>query len=124
MVLLAFGQDVPEAELRRLCDCIFVGTDALKAVDAARQLGFPGTSKHNLTLKELTAVVADGYFPIVYVRQSPISSVYEAHAYIVTGINDFSVEIIDPDSGETIMPRADFDAAWALRRRLTIIVKP
>jgi ABC-type bacteriocin/lantibiotic exporter with double-glycine peptidase domain len=125
MVLLGFGQDVSEAELRQLCDCTFVGTGALKAVYAARQLGFPGTTKHNLTLKELAGVVADGYFPIVYIDMKPITSIYEPHALVVTGVNDFSVEVIDPAFGEEgILPRSVFYAAWGLRRRLAIIVKP
>ncbi|MDX2041736.1 MAG: cysteine peptidase family C39 domain-containing protein [Acidobacteriota bacterium] len=125
MVLLGFGQDVSEAELRQLCDCTFAGTNALKAVDAARQLGFPGTVKHNMTLKELAAVVADGYFPIVFVEMKPITNVYEPHALVVTGVNDFSVEVIDPALGEArILARSVFDTAWALRRRLAIIVKP
>ena len=124
MVLLAFGQDIPEAELQHLCDCTFVGTDALKAVDTARKLGFPGTAKHNLTLKDLAAIVADGYFPIVYVEMSPINGIYEPHAFVVTGVNDFSVEVLDPAFGEDILPHSVFDTAWALRRRLTIIIKP
>ena len=123
MVLLGFGQDVPEAELRHLCDCTFVGTEALKAVDAARQLGFPGTTKHNLTLKELATILTDGFFPIVYVEMSPINGMYEPHAFVVTGVNDFSVEVLDPAMGEDILPHSVFEAAWTLRRRLTIIVK-
>ena len=53
MVLSSPGLDVPEAELRARCDCTAFGTDALKAVDAVRQLGFPGTAKYNLSLDEL-----------------------------------------------------------------------
>ena len=36
MVLSGFGLELTEAELRTLCDCTPLGTEALKAVDAAR----------------------------------------------------------------------------------------
>lgn len=36
MVLSSFDTEISEAELRELCDCTFLGTEALKAVDAAR----------------------------------------------------------------------------------------
>jgi hypothetical protein len=48
MVLSSFGVETTENELRLLCDSIDSGTEALKAVDAARSLGFPGSGKHNL----------------------------------------------------------------------------
>jgi ABC-type bacteriocin/lantibiotic exporter with double-glycine peptidase domain len=43
-VLASFGLDIPESELRTLCDTTIFGTAALKAVDAARALGFTGTA--------------------------------------------------------------------------------
>lgn len=52
MVLGSFGLEITESELRARCDCTpFNGTNALQAVDAARELGFAGTTKHNLSLK-------------------------------------------------------------------------
>ncbi|MBD2772913.1 cysteine peptidase family C39 domain-containing protein [Iningainema tapete] len=40
MMLSAFEVDISEAQLRELCDCTPFGTEALKAVDAVRELGF------------------------------------------------------------------------------------
>ncbi len=52
-VLGSFGLELPEAELRARCDCTpAFGMDALIVVEAARQLGFPLTAKHNLQLTD------------------------------------------------------------------------
>ncbi|NOT60313.1 MAG: hypothetical protein HOP19_08820 [Acidobacteria bacterium] len=123
MVIAGFGQDVTEAKLRRLCDCTFEGTSAFKALNAARQLGFANSSKHNLTFEELTAVVADGWFPIVFVDLTPLDGGYEAHAFVVTAINRFSVEVLDPARGERVIARNVFALIWELRRRLTLLVE-
>lgn len=77
MVLSSLGFDVSEADLRHLCDCTPFGTDALKAVGAARQLGFAGTSKHNLSPTELEGLLRDGHHPIVFVDLMPIDGVRE-----------------------------------------------
>ena len=71
MVIAGFGQEVEEAKLRRLCDCTFEGTSAFNALNAARQLGFANSSKHNLAIEELEAIIADGWFPIVFVDLTP-----------------------------------------------------
>jgi ABC-type bacteriocin/lantibiotic exporter with double-glycine peptidase domain len=123
MVIASFGQDVSEAELRRLCDCTFDGTSALKAVDAARRLGFINTTKQTLTIEELEAVVVNGLFPIVFVDLTPIDGGYQAHAFVVTDMNQFSIKVLDPASGERLIPRDVFYLAWKLRRRLTILVE-
>lgn len=96
MVIASFGIDVSEAELCRLCDCTFDGTSALKAVDAARQLGFTETTKHNLSLPELEALLADDHFPIVFADLTPIDGYFQAHAFIVLAVNQFSVQVLDP----------------------------
>ena len=70
MVLLALGVDVSERQLRASCDTTLLGTDALKAVDAARKLGFDGSAKHTLTLDELSDLVEAGHNPIVFVSLS------------------------------------------------------
>lgn len=48
-LLSRFGLELTEAELRTLCDCTPLGTEALKAVNAARQLGWTKTVKLTLT---------------------------------------------------------------------------
>jgi phage tail tape-measure protein len=67
MVLSSFGLDITEERLRVLCDCnpIF-GTDAMKAVEAARALGFASTAKYTLQYEDLQQLVKDGKYPIAY----------------------------------------------------------
>ncbi len=98
------------------------GTDALKAVDAARQLGFPGTGKHNLSLDELRALVDHGHFPIVYVNLYPIDGSYERHALVVVEISDEAATVFDPMRGECCLQIETFSAAWRIQRNLTILI--
>ena len=123
MVLSDFGLHLTEAELRRLCDCTPVGTDALKVVDAARQLGFINTSKHNLMPTELEALLNDGDYPIVFVDLRPIDGIAEQHALVVIEMDANFATVLDPLKGERLLPRNDFLLAWDWQRNLTIIVK-
>jgi ABC-type bacteriocin/lantibiotic exporter with double-glycine peptidase domain len=122
MVLSSHGLQISEAELRALTDCTVFGTDALKAVDAARHLGFPGTAKYNLSLDELRTVVNDGAYPIVFVNLNPINGVDESHALIVLEFSASSLLVCDPEAGQRTLVLQAFAAAWALRRNLTILV--
>jgi ABC-type bacteriocin/lantibiotic exporter with double-glycine peptidase domain len=122
MVLAGFGMEIAEAELRELCDGTFEGTSALQAVDAARAPGFTQTSKHTLTLTELEAVVSQGQTPIVFVEMEPINGIYQVHALVVTNVTPFSVQVLDPASGERIIPRQVFQVAWEARHYLTILI--
>lgn len=123
MVLAGFGVEIAEAKLRELCDCTFEGTIALKAVDAVRQLGFAQTRKHTLTLAELETVVNNGNMPIVFVEMEPINGIYQVHALVVTNVTPFSFQVLDPASGERIIPRQVFQVAWEARHHLTILVE-
>jgi ABC-type bacteriocin/lantibiotic exporter with double-glycine peptidase domain len=125
MVLGSFGLEITERELRVLCDCTpFNGTNALQAVDAARQLGFTGTTKHNLTLADLRELLAAGDFPIVFVDLRPLDGVRDAHALVVLQLNDQEAVVLDPLHGERSLPLRSFDAAWTMAFNLTILVKP
>jgi ABC-type bacteriocin/lantibiotic exporter with double-glycine peptidase domain len=121
-VLSGFGVDISEAELRALCDTTIFGTTALKAVDAARALGFNGTAKHNLTMTELTALVDAGDYPIVFVNLLPISSKDAAHTYVVIEASAADITVYDPAHGERTLPLDTFRAAWTLMRYVTVIV--
>lgn len=123
MVFAGFGFSITEADLRALCDCTFLGTDALKAVDAARQCGFTTTSKHNLPAAELEDLVRDGSYPIVFVNFWPLGGTDEQHALVVIEIGTHYVTVLDPMSGERLLVRADFLQAWAWQRYLTIIIQ-
>lgn len=124
MVLSSFGFEASEDDLRQLCDSTDWGTDALKAIDAARQLGFPGTTKQNLLSDELKALVEEGNYPIVYVNLFPISGHFDQHALVVIEMNEEFVTVYDPSIGESRLPVEQFNIAWRLQRNLTILVSP
>jgi ABC-type bacteriocin/lantibiotic exporter with double-glycine peptidase domain len=123
MVFGSFGVDIAEGELRERCDCTYYGTDALKAIDAARQFGFTGTAKHNLTLEELRKIVADGRHPIVFVDLTPIDGTEDIHTLVVVAVSQYEVSVLDPLKGERLLPLQAFNTAWALRHNLGIIVE-
>jgi len=124
MVLSAFGLDLEEERLRELCDCspIF-GTDAMRAVEAARGLGFPGTAKYTLQYDELRSLVADDRHPVAYLSLEAIGGTEEAHAVVVVEVGEQAVTVYDPLYGERRISRQSFAAAWAARRNLVILVE-
>lgn len=123
MVFGSFGVDIAEGELRERCDCTSYGTDALKAVDAARQFGFAGTAKYTLTLEELRTIVADGRHPIVFVDLTPIDGTEDIHTLVVVAVSQYEVSVLDPLKGERLLPLQAFSTAWALRHNLAIMVE-
>ena len=123
MVLLRDGLDVPESDPRTLCDSTILGTDALKAVDAARHLGFTRSAKYTLALYELRTVVGLGKLPIVFVSMLPIDARADTHAVIVTGLTEQGVLLLDPVAGEREIPLNTFTAAWGMRHNLTILIE-
>lgn len=123
MVFSGFGVDIAESELREQCDCTpYYGTDALMALNAARQFGFAGTSKHTLTLEELRAVVSGGHHPIVFVDLSPIDGTEDVHALVIIDAGQQDVIVLDPLKGERSLPIQVFSTAWAMRHNLAIVV--
>jgi len=124
MVLGGFGIDIAESELRRQCDCTpYFGTDALMAVDVARQFGFAGTAKHTMTPHQLRVVLTEGHHPIVFVDLSPIDAIEDVHAVVVVGVSQHQIIVLDPLKGERTLPLQAFSTAWAMRHNLAIIVE-
>lgn len=123
MVLSDFEVDISEAELRQLCDCTPFGTEALKAVDAVRNLGFSRTVKCTLTIDELFAQLKANLYPIVFINLLPIDGVKVAHAMIVVALGEEMVTVYDPLQGERNLPRSTFDTAWVMMHNLTILVQ-
>jgi ABC-type bacteriocin/lantibiotic exporter with double-glycine peptidase domain len=123
MVLAAKGYVVSESVLRERCDCTFLGTDALTAVDALRAMGFSNSCKCTLRLTELMMELNAGCYPIVFLNLLPIDGVNDPHAMVVTAIDDDSVNVYDPLQGERLLPRSTFDTAWAMMRNLVILVQ-
>jgi ABC-type bacteriocin/lantibiotic exporter with double-glycine peptidase domain len=123
MVLASLDIERSELELRALCDCTPFGTEALSAVDAARQLGLLGTGKYTLSSDELETQVRQGLYPIVLVNTLPIDGTTGGHALVVVAIDPARVSIYDPLHGEGDLSRATFESAWAMMHGLTILVQ-
>jgi predicted double-glycine peptidase len=130
MVLEHLGVIRTEAELRALTDSEYEsafypgGATALGLVDAAKELGFPDTTKENLEFQELLRVLSQGRFPIVYlaIRLLP-GTPLQSHAVVVTEIDDEGVRLLDPVRGEVTNTVEEFNQMWSLRRGLTILVR-
>ncbi len=123
MILSGFGLNLSESELRKLCDCSFEGTEALKAVDAARLLGFSKTAKHTLSIGELETLVAAGKYPIIYIDLLPIEGKRITHALLVTDVAADFITVYDPERGERAFARDLLIEAWKRQHYLTIIVE-
>lgn len=123
MGLASFGRELSETVLRTLCDCTPFGTEAFKAVDTVRQLGFPDTGKYTLSIDELVAQVRQGFYPIVFVNTLPIDGIPGGHALVVVGIDQTTIAVYDPLHGERHLPRATFESAWAMLHNLTILIQ-
>lgn len=123
IVLGSFGLELSEVELRTLCDCTPFGTEALKAVDAARQLGFAQTVKHTLSAHELEVQVRQAVYPIAFVNTLPIDGIKGGHAVVVVDIDQDGVSVYDPLRGQRLLPRTTFDTAWAMMHNVAILVQ-
>jgi len=130
MVLEHLGVEKAESELRVLMDCDFDsihypgGAEARQVVEAARQLGFINTTKNNLTLQQLVALLIQGHFPITQIGiclepNTPVQS----HAVVIVEINERGVLMLDPSRGEVMTSQNEFDELWQRRRGLTVLVE-
>lgn len=124
MVLSSFDLDISETELRDRCDCTPFGTEALKAIDAIRDLGFLNSVKCTLSFDELVSQVEGALFPIVFVNLLPIDGIREAHAIVVIAANSSSITVYDPSKSERILPVSTFVTAWTMMNNLAILVIP
>jgi ABC-type bacteriocin/lantibiotic exporter with double-glycine peptidase domain len=124
MVLAGLGLDLTEERLRELCDCNpLFGTEALRAVEAMRGLGFAGTAKYTLRYDELLGLVEGGRFPVAYVSLEAIGGTEESHAVVVVEADEEAVTVYDPLHGERRLSRQSFTTGWAARRNLVILVE-
>lgn len=124
MVFSGFGLDLSEERLRELCDCTALfGTDALRAVEAARSLGYAGAAKYTLSYDELRRLVEDGRNPIAFLSLEAIGGTEESHAVVVVEAGDATVTVYDPLYGERAISQQSFSTAWATRRNLMILIE-
>ncbi len=121
MLFAGFGITVSEDELRELCDCTFLGTEAFQAVEVARRFGFLNSAKHTLTIHEVETLVARENYPIVYLNLAPIDDIQQRHAVVVVAVTAFSIAVLDPAVGERLIPRGVFLVAWKMRQNLAIM---
>lgn len=124
MVFAGFGLDLTEERLRELCDCSpLFGTEAVRAVDAARGFGFAGTAKYTLSYDELRALVEGGRYPVAYLSLEAIGGTEESHAVVIVEADEEAVTVYDPLHGERRLSRQSFTTGWAARRNLVILVE-
>ena len=123
MVLASLGHEVTEATLRTLCDCTVFGTEALKAVDAMRQLGFTSTMKQTCAMEDLRQQLQGGHWPIVFVNTLPITGQRNAHAVVVVEVGSAQLTVYDPLDGERVLPQAPFLTAWAMMHNLALLIQ-
>jgi ABC-type bacteriocin/lantibiotic exporter with double-glycine peptidase domain len=124
MVIAGFGFHLTEERLRELCDCSpLFGTEAIRAVDAARGLGFAGTAKYTLRYDELRGLVEGGQYPVAYISLEAIGGTEESHAVVVIEADDEAVTVYDPLHGARRLSRQSFTTGWAARRNLVILVE-
>jgi ABC-type bacteriocin/lantibiotic exporter with double-glycine peptidase domain len=124
MVLSGLGLDLTEERLREMSDCSpLFGTEAMRAVDAARGLGFAGAAKYTLRYEELRGLVEGGRYPIAYLSLEAIGGTEESHAVVVIGADEEAVTVYDPLHGERRISRQSFTTGWAARHNLVILVE-
>jgi ABC-type bacteriocin/lantibiotic exporter with double-glycine peptidase domain len=123
MVLSSFGVEISEIALRDRCDCNPFGTDALKAVDTLRELGFSNTVKCNLSWNELISQSGEGCYPIAFINLFPLNGIKSRHAVVVTMISTTHAIVYDPLQGERMILNSTFESAWAMMNNLVILVR-
>ena len=95
----------------------------MKAIDAARRLGFEKSAKYTLSISELQVLIAAGKHPIVFINLNPIDGIDSSHALVVVGASSDSITVYDPLLGERIIPKEVFSAAWAMMHNLMIQIE-
>ena len=88
-------------------------------------MGLENTGKYNLTFAELTAELASGKYPIVYVRMRLADNkLATQHAFVVVEASRQFVTVLDPWQCERDISIAEFEYCWGQMRGLTILCAP
>lgn len=121
IVLSAYEFEVSEVTVRELANCDETGTKPSNAVKAAKELGFFDSYVANLDMPQLTQILSEDTYPIVYLRFPQGGD----HAVVVTGITQENVSILDPeDAVRTSLNKSNFEEMWRLKNHLTIVINP
>ena len=121
----SYGVSIPETAIRAAANCDD-GTYPSDLAEAAIHFGFHLTQCFRLqtpapaVLGELQAMLAQGDFPIVFVKEWPHLLM---HAVIVLGISDQELLVLDPIRGERTINKNQFEEAWTRALRELILVQ-
>jgi ABC-type bacteriocin/lantibiotic exporter with double-glycine peptidase domain len=120
MVLAYHGVYKSEDDLIYACDCDQQGTGPDGVVEAAKELGFGRTSRDRPGIQELTSIVREGYYPIVWMATEA-----QQHAVVLIDVHSEFVHVLDPalKQGDRHIPLEVFVEQRELARRLTVIVR-
>lgn len=114
MVIAALGDERSEAQLAAAMGSYEFGTPASR-VKRLNKLGYQVTYGA-LSFEQLRAALAQGLYPIVFVRADvlPWADFGGFHAVVLTEISEDAVLLHDPaqDEGPTQLPMAHFLLAW------------
>jgi len=122
-VLQSYGHVVDETALRRQCGTTESGTFADDLVKCARTLGFAAEKEYS-NVARLQQHLAANLFPILYVNLFFIDGTNSVHAVVATEFEDQYINIIDPLTGERLIPLFAFEKSWHMLNNLAILVQP
>lgn len=115
-----------EQEIRQQCACDEEGTTAEKLAAAARGIGFRQSSVFRLGtdeeigLAEIAKMLADGFYPIVFLKMSPP---FDLHAVVVVSFIEDKVTVLDPYLGERHIGKESFMTEWTLAKQTVILIE-
>lgn len=119
IVLVYYGVEKSEQELAQLCGTDEdLGTDDQGLKRAAEQLGFTVEIKNESTFEDIEAWLEKGVPVIVnwFTRgrtDYDDSAVSDGHYSVVTGLDDESISLQDPETGSLrTLDREDFMTVW------------
>ena len=92
-------------------------------VKCARTLGFAAEKEYS-NLDRLRQHLATNLFPILYVNLFFIDGIDSVHAVVATEFEDQFINIIDPLTGERLIPLSAFEKSWQMLNSLAILVYP
>ena len=128
MVMESHGVMASEAAIHLATNCDETGATIAGLLKAAQRFGFDNTQRIFLAasepviFNELNEILAEGVYPIVYLKPMPSRNV-DSHAVIILSINEQGVVLLDPLKGERSLSSNRFLFEWANANRTLILVR-
>jgi ABC-type bacteriocin/lantibiotic exporter with double-glycine peptidase domain len=110
MILDYMDFEIDETSLSVLCRTDANGTSADDLVHAANQLGFPARKEYS-SIKDAQKYLNAGIFPILYVNLLAIEGLAITHAFVLEGVTQGSVTVLDPWRGRRKIALQQFKIA-------------